>query len=350
MLKKTIPFIICGFLFPMILWAADYSRCAQRFALSMQKVENSYGIALNENELLYYGKQAPEDFKIIKSDPFMGLYLLQATKKMTPLELKDLTDEATKGILGVGSPEGFSVGKIVSRMSGFLDYAQFSEFTPQNSVISSICYQFYGIGTGDGFIESSYIKRFLDGDNFTYGELGALFVNDSKRIFVDYVEPFIKGINLEMGDEVLEINGQIPASFKEFLQTIYSLTPNTEANFKINRNGEIIDISTAVFERTGGMLLPHHYLSALGISFSDDWTIQHISNPPTGLGFERLEVGDQILKINNVDMPQDFIQGAKLISKNSKQPIKLLVVRDGFQFFVTINKTAENEWGGLLGE
>lgn len=331
------------------LWAADYSRCAERLALSMEKVGGSYAIALNEGELLYYGKTAPSGFKIIKSDPFLGFYLLQSKKKMVPLELRDINEDTLKSTLGVGSPQGFTIGQITKRMEGFLDYAQFSEPTPPNSVISSICYQFYGIGTGNGFIETSQIKRFLEGNNFVYGDLGVLVMEENKKFIVDYAEPFINGIELQMGDEILELNHKTPQSLKELQQAIYTLKPDTEVSLKIRRNGELMDIKSKVLHRTGGMLLPYQYLSALGIQFSSDWTIQSL-NPPQGIGFEKLEIGDQILKINDIDMPQNFEDGVKLISKESKKAMKLLIIRNGFQFFVTINKQKGREWGGFLGE
>ncbi|RAX59233.1 hypothetical protein CCZ01_00365 [Helicobacter monodelphidis] len=348
MIKKFIvTILVCGFL-GNFLWAADFSRCAERISLSMEKVGNSYAVAINQNELLYFGKKAPNGFHIIKSDPFVGLYLLEAKKKMVPLEMKDLNEESMKGILGVGTTTNYETGKVTGRMNGFLDYAQFSAPTPQNSVITSICYQFYGLGTGDGFIESSYLKRFLDGDQFVYGAIGALFVEKDEQIIVDYVEPFIEGIKLEAGDIIIEFNKKPVTSFNEFLQSIYELTPNTEVPIKISRNGNLEDISTAVFQRTDGMLLPHHYLSALGVRFTPDWVVTAIEDTPEGAGFENLQVGDQILRLNNQEMPADFVEGAKIISVASKGPMRFLIDRNGFQFFVTTNKKKDDQWGGLL--
>lgn len=343
--------VACLCMVVFIACAADYSKCAQRLALSMETVGTSTAVALNDRELLYFGLQPPQGFQIIKSDKFMGLYLLQAKRKMVPLELRDLTDDVLDSITGVGTLKDFIPGKVMSRMTGFLNYAQFSVPTPANSVITSICYQFYGLGTGNGFIESSYIKRFLEGNNFHYGDLGGLFTLgvDNRSIIVDYVEPFTDGIELQIGDKILELNGNAPANFNAFMQSIYSLTPNTDATLRILRNGQEMEIVTRVFDRKGGMILPYEYLSALGIRFSPDWVIEQMGNTP--VGFDKLQVGDQILKINNQDMPTDFVQGAKLISSQSKGNMVFLVVRDGFQFFITISQQNEdNQWGGLLSE
>ena len=320
-----------------LAFGADYSRCAQRLALSMEKVGNSTAVALNERELLYFGAEPPRGFEIIKSDRFMGLYLLKAKKKMIPLELRELTDEVAESMIGVGTTSGFTLGKVVSRMNGFLEYAKFSVPTPPNSVITSICYQFYGLGAGQGFIETPYIKRFLEGKNFRYGDLGALFVQGANgRILVDYVEPFVEGIGLQMGDEILSIEGKTPLSFNEFLQGIYELSPGGEVGLRVMRNGKEEEIITRVFDRRGGMLLPYDYLSALQIQFSPEWVIEQMGETPPG--FEKLQVGDQILKLNNKPMPLDFVEGAKLISSQSQGQMVFLVVRNGFQVFVTMNQ------------
>ena len=297
-----------------LAWGADYSRCAQRLALSMEKVGNSTAVALNERELLYFGAEPPRGFEIIKSDRFMGLYLLKAKKKMIPLELRELTDDVAESMIGVGTTSGFTLGKVVSRMN-----------------------QFYGLGAGQGFIETPYIKRFLEGKNFRYGDLGALFVQGANgRILVDYVEPFIEGIGLQMGDEIVSVEGKTPLSFNEFLQGIYELSPGGEVGLRVIRNGKEEEIITRVFDRRGGMLLPYDYLSALQIQFSPEWVIEQMGETPPG--FEKLQVGDQILKLNNKPMPLDFVEGAKLISSHSHGQMVFLVVRNGFQFFVTINQ------------
>lgn len=325
----------------MALFGYDFSRCGERIALSSEKVGDSYGLAIDEKRLLHYSKTPPKGYKILKSDPYVGLYLLEAKKPKVPLELRDITPEAMEDILGVGTPEGFVEGNITQRMSGWLAYARFSQKSPPNSIISSICYQIYGLGVGGNeFIESSYIKRFLEQKSARYGDLLIRFEKNRKEPVVALIDPFIEENPFRLGDRVLSLEGRAIGSRSELENQIYGLAPGREVRVSVMREGEVVSFETRVYPRIGGMLLPDHLLERVGLRFSQDWSLQ-AAHKMQGRGLENLQAGDQILRVNGIDMPQGE-EGLRLLSRFASEEMSWLIRRGEFEFFIKVNKKPKN--------
>ena len=328
--------LVCG-----TLWGYDYSRCGERIALSVEKVGDSYGIAIDKRRLLHYSKTPPKSHKILKSDPFIGLYLLEAKRPKVPLELRDITSEVLEDGLGVGSVKGFKEGKITKRMSALLSYAQFSQKTPPNSVISSICYQFYGLGIGGNrFIESGYIKRFLEQKGALYGDLGVRFAKgqspSAQKPVVALFDPFAPNNKFRIDDEFISINNHKISSVEQLNNYVYTLAPNSYAHVSVKRGDSVEVFDVLVQKRTGGMLLPDNFMERFRVKFSSDWRLLEMNEAPLK-GMEKLKVGDQILRINGMDMPLGD-EGWALLARQAHGAMKWLVRRGDFQFFLQINK------------
>ncbi|MFT2677059.1 PDZ domain-containing protein, partial [Helicobacter pylori] len=134
------------------LGAYDFKHCQAFFKkASLQKG----GVALKElpkGVYLYYSKTYPKHAKVIKSDPFVGLYLLQSTPSEYFYTLRDLDKDALiRSMASIGDKEAIEV-RLLSKQQGYDRYAQISQEIQKNGVISNICYQMLGLGVGgNGF-------------------------------------------------------------------------------------------------------------------------------------------------------------------------------------------------------
>lgn len=324
------------------LWAYDFSRCGERIELSSERVDDSYGVAIDESRLLHYAKTPPKSHKILKSDPYIGLYLLEAKTPKIPLELRDLTPAVLGDILGSGTPRGFVQGKVTARMSGWLAYAHFSQEVPANAIISSVCYQFYGLGVGGNrFIESGYIRRFLASKGAHYGDLRVRFDPSLSRPTIAFIDPFLEENPFRLGDVILTLEGQAVKNREELENRIYDLKPHTLARVSVKREGEVVSFVARVEERDGGMLRPDSFLKRSGLRFSPAWVVEAIEAPQSK-GFERLEVGDRILRVNGVEMSEGK-EGLRLLSRFAGEEMSWLIRRGDFEFFIRVNRTSKGE-------
>lgn len=173
------------------LGAYDFKHCQAFFKkASLQKG----GVALKElpkGVYLYYSKTYPKHAKVIKSDPFVGLYLLQSAPSEYFYTLRDLDKDALiRPMASIGDKEAIEV-RLLSKQQGYERYAQISQEIQKNGVISNICYQMLGLGVGgNGFIETKFIKRFLNQQEPYYGDIGVRLEEDNKRLVVTQFDPF----------------------------------------------------------------------------------------------------------------------------------------------------------------
>ncbi|MGP1450486.1 MAG: DUF7488 domain-containing protein [Wolinella sp.] len=332
--------IVTCLLLSVSVFGYDFSRCGERIALSSEKVGNSYGLAINEKHLIHYSKTPPVGYKIIKSDPFVGLYLLEAKSQKVPLELRELDKDALEDTLGVGisGKKGISEGNVTKRMTGVLSYARFSQKTPPNSIISSICYQVYGLGVGGNeFIESSYLKRFLEQKSVQYGELGIRFEKGEKKPIVALLNPF-SATPFRVGDQIFSINNTVISSLEELEHKVYELTPGKIVKVSVLRSGEMVSFDADIYPRTGGMLTERDdFLERIGIRFSADWRLLG-AQKMLGGGLELLRDGDQLLRVNGIEMPHGEEAGLRLLSRFAGEEMSWLIRRDDFEFFIKVNK------------
>ncbi len=173
------------------LGAYDFRHCQAFFQkASLQKG----GVALKElpkGVYLYYSKTYPKHAKVIKSDPFIGLYLLQSAPSDYAYTLRDLDKDAlTRPMASVGANQA-KEARLLSLQKGYDRYARIAQEIQKNGVISNICYQMLGLGVGgNGFIETKFIKRFLSQQEPYYGDIGVRIEDKNKRLVVVQFDPF----------------------------------------------------------------------------------------------------------------------------------------------------------------
>ncbi len=346
------------------LSAYDFKACEKRAALSMEYVGGTYGIAIRSLEskapskavlFVYSPRVSPKGYKVLKHDPFVGMYLLESKKNLEPIILRDITHEILEDEIASVTPNDSVSGKIETRMQSPIDYATLNTPTFQNSLISTVCDHVYGIGIGgDAFIEKVYLDRFLNSDPIYYGDIGIrVFQNEQGAVEVNVVEPFFPRNPFRYGDIILAINGQDAQTLPSFHRVVFDLKENSTANVKINRNGSIMEVPVIVDRRRGGMLLRDDFLARVHIGIDDNFTITSVGAGAKD-GFERLRVGDKILRVNQRDVPKGYNAIIRLLGEYPDMRQQWLISRNDFQFFINVNEKAQNSsidlTKGLLNE
>ncbi|CRF48546.1 FIG00638667: hypothetical protein [Helicobacter heilmannii] len=286
-----------------------------------------------------YGKPA-RGAKILKADPFIGFYLLKTPPTEFAYNLLDIDEHAYTHPLASVSTHHAIRGQIVKRQEGFLDFAKFSAPVAANGVVSNICYQIYGVGTGGGFIEARYIKRFLRQKSPYYGDIGVR-VRQRGGVVVQSVDPFFRNNPFLEQDKITNINGHNINNVREFEWVVSNLPYQERASVQVLRGGHYKTLSVRVDRRYGGFLLPDSFLERFGIRLSPHFVIQAI-NKSRPHDFRLLHVGDKIMWINRKPIaPAGASFSAKLaalrraLSHSYMQGgIEMLILRNGFEFYV----------------
>ncbi|WP_033614616.1 PDZ domain-containing protein [Helicobacter pylori] len=315
------------------LGAYDFKHCQAFFQkASLQKG----GVALKElpkGVYLYYSKTYPKHAKVIKSDPFIGLYLLQSTPSDYAYTLRDLDKDAlTRPMASVGANQA-KEARLLSLQKGYDRYARIAQEIQKNGVISNICYQMLGLGVGgNGFIETKFIKRFLSQQEPYYGDIGVRIEDKNKRLVVAQFDPFFPKNPFLKNDEILAINDQKIHSLAEFEWVVSNLKYQSLVRVKIKRNRQIKEVTLQVNKRYGGFLLKDTFLERYHIALNERFIITKIgSHLPKGLDF--LKLGDRILWVNRKDVA---FSPKALREALSAPKIELLVWRKGFEFYIKI--------------
>ncbi len=315
------------------LGAYDFKHCQAFFQkASLQKG----GVALKElpkGVYLYYSKTYPKHAKVIKSDPFVGLYLLQGVPSEYVYTLRDLDKDALiRSMASIGDKEAIEV-RLLFKQKGYERYAQISQKTQKNGVISNICYQMLGLGVGgNGFIETKFIKRFLNQQEPYYGDIGVRLKEDNERLVVVQFDPFFPKNPFLKNDEILAINHQKIHSLAEFEWVVSNLKYQSLVKVEIKRNHKIKEVTLKVNKRYGGFLLKDTFLERYGIALDERFIITKIgSHLPKGLDF--LKLGDRILWVNR----KNVASNPKALREALSAPkIELLVLRKGFEFYIKV--------------
>ncbi|RDU58860.1 PDZ domain-containing protein [Helicobacter marmotae] len=336
------------------LWAYDYSHCVQYFKAASTPVGQSHAISLKDGiqqHHLLYSPTKPQNVKILKADPFIGLYLisLPRTKQsydLLPLDKRTLEDKNLAFIAPGGKVQ---VGHITKRQNGFIEYARFSAPTQANGILGNICYQIYGIGTGgNGFIEQKYIDRFLKQKSPYYGDLGIRFSSSHTQAIISIIDPFDSNHAFRFNDEILAINGIKIKNRGEAEWVISNLKKGSNAKILIKRNGKTLSINAKVSQRYGGFLLKESFLERFGIELDDNMRI-HAINPALAGRFSELRKGDTILWINKEPIITSSTHSAferfqrlkTLLSQAQFDQrfggkIQLLIMRDNLEIFIKV--------------
>lgn len=334
--------LCCAFVCALCSQEYDYTHCMEYYKNASVAVGDTRAVALKHNGKVVYFLYArtPPKAKILKSDPFMGFYLIESapTKLSYDLLALDKRTIEDKNLVAISAKSPIR-GHITGRQGGYTHYARFSNTLERNSVIGNICYQIYGVGVGGkGFIERAYIERFLNAKEVAYSDIGVRL--DSKRAVVVLSDPFFPHNPFLQGDEIVSINASKITSSTQAIWAITNLPRTREAMVQVRRGGEILNFAIKPDRLYGGFLLSDTFLERFGIRLDSNLVILSKHDAPNR--FKELKVGDKIVWINKKPAT---LENLKSLLSHTLTPeelakyegkIQLLVRRGEFEFFIKI--------------
>ena len=304
-----------------IAFSLDFSKCKEYYKQATKDFGGISALHLGNGQYLAYSNKLIKNDKLTKSSPILGLYLFRDENIPYKFELKEIKNDIK--IIAINKDLIIN-GEILQNQNSIKDLAIFNKNMPQNSVLSDICYQIYGISTNNNrFNTKKYIDLFLKNPDSAFSYIG---IEIDKNLTISKINPLIIK-HIKLGDKIQSINNQTIESKSNFVDKITILPPNTQIELKIN------DISYIV--TTLPLYSPFStqstYLEALGITIDNDLIITKIA---TNNHFKQ---NDRILKINQIDIKNiDDIDSA--IDSTLEDNLNILVLRKNFEFFINIQK------------
>jgi len=317
-----------GFTYP------DFRQCYTKNRASFVYFGDTRAVAVSKHLAVAYSKTTPK-VTFIKFDPFLNLYLFSSKKTLKPVRLKS-TKSLKLGEWIAGMDDTSLYAGNFAKSGDVLDsfYLQNAKLD-ENSIISCLCCEVYGIGIGAGsFIGSEYIKRFINSKEIYYGDIGVRFAKHANDFIVKSRDPFHANQLLEVNDKILKINGKKVTSLKQLNQIVLFAKPKSTINIEFMRDKKRIKRTLVVRSRIGGGYISDSFLEKRGMFFSDDMKIIKIDKKSFA-DVSGLHVGDKLIQIDHKKI--DTQDDVKVYLSNLKsKEAQLLFDRDDFQFFVKI--------------
>lgn len=323
--------------FVNFLSALNFEPCFQKNSLAMYKIAGIPAIGINEKQLLLVTNDLPEEipnYKLLKKNNFLGLHLVESQKRHDYIKLIDTDRAITADEVAVITKEGFSVGKILKREQAF-DFAQFSKNTPKGSVIGIKCYSAVGIGVGgNSFVESKYIKYFVESDPFVYGDIGIRFKKNDNAPIAYLVDPYRKNLNIKVGDKILKVNGTDIISAGQIKDLILFSKPGTKMNLLLERDGKKVEVITEVDKLLGDSYEAETFLERFGVIFNKNLIVSRVLADSQAVE-KKLRVGDRLIQIDRQKVTQSE-EITKILSDTKSTTSTFLFERSGLQFFIKL--------------
>ncbi|PAF47689.1 hypothetical protein BKH41_07310 [Helicobacter sp. 12S02232-10] len=326
----------------------DFSYCVKYYdeATISQGGQHAVSIKTSKgNVSLLFSPSPPIGVKILKADPFVGLYLIETRPPKYAYHISKIDDYAKKKELSSIASKVSSKGRIIKAQSGFTHYAQFSVPVLRNGVVGNICYQIYGIGVGGKyFIDKTYLDRFLNQKSPYYGDIGVRVVQRDKYVIVRQVDPFFEHNPFLPGDVILSVNGKALNSYADFEWVVSNLPYKKPAEILLIRNNQKKKIKVLTDKRYGGFLLSDTFLERFGIWLDQNLTITRIDENPSKK-LDSFRVGDKIIWIDKKPVlkesddsfakADDSLRSA-LSKAGLKKNIEVLIMRNGLEFYLKL--------------
>ena len=320
--------------------AYNFSKCSEFYFKTSQIFMLPSGttvraIHIGEGKYLAFSKENSADSA--KYDPFMELIIFKGKNLAQKYDLippKKILDSAPK--LAAISENAIVKGNILSAQKSLKDFGKFSREIPQNSIISDICYQVYGISIGgDKFIDSAYLARFLERKHSAYSDI-AFSVSGTKISSINIIaQKFAESSpnSQNLGDEILAINGKKIKDEYDFFDTTSTMDSAKLAQITLKRGDKILQIPARVFKKHRAFSQSGTALDILGIIVDDDLRIQ--SAPKKYKFFAK---NDKILRLNQIKIRNKTeLDSALKKALSQGRTLSFLVVRKNFEFFISLD-------------
>lgn len=306
-----------------VAFSLDFSKCQEYYLKASKEFGGIFALHLGNGLYLAYSSKQIKNDKLIKSSPLLGLYLFKDDALAYRFDLKEIQDNIK--VVAINK-DSITYGKIQQKQNSIKSLAVFSKNMQENSIISDICYQVYGISTNDDkFISKKYIDLFLEAStkDTTYSYIG---IETNNNLKISKTNPLIIK-NIKIGDKIESISDKKIESSNDFFDKTTISPPNTKIKIRINN----IDYLIETLPLNTPFDMQSTYLEALGIVINKDLVI--INNPVSN----NFKQGDRILRINKIDI-KNISDIDSAIDSTLKDSLNILVSRDKFEFFINIQK------------
>jgi hypothetical protein len=256
------------FLIPLFLFAfIDFSPCLKKYSF----IKNS--IPVTKNLSIVFDTE-----KCVKYDPFTHMCLVKSKNKKV---VKFYKSPKLAWWMASIKKNKIYIGNFAEDMV-FFKPAKLSVKSLKNSVISDMFCRAYGIGIGDGFIKSEFVKHFI-----TYGYYGDIGIDVDENMKIISFDPFyVKGLSL--GEKIISINNK-KATPENFSKYILLGKMGNIVNIKTDKHFYRIKIRKKIYEFTP--------LLHFGIYVDKNLMIKKLPKKLKEKYF--IKEGAKIIKINN---------------------------------------------------
>lgn len=314
--------------------ALDFSKCKEFYINTSKEFAGKSAIHIGNGNYLAYSSIPLEDKSLVKKDDILGLYLF----KDSPLKAKYILRNIDKSIpLTAINKNTITKGKILQKQQSFNNLAIFSKNINENSVISDICYQIYGISAGENrFIDKKYIDRFLQTKNAKYSYIG-VFVKDSKDgVVVSHTNPLVN-TTINPSDIILSVNDKKIIDSNHFTDTVASISPDSNVKLEIKRGSKILQIHIKTLEQNTRFGVNPSFLEVFGLILDEDLVVRE------NLAKNDFKVGDKILRVNQIKIKtiEELNKSIKNVLMDTNT-LSFLIVRDDFELFITLTLQQAN--------
>jgi len=312
--------------FSLFACKGDNYSCIQKIIDSSTLVNQTLQIPTAKHQRLVFSEKIPHAV-ILKSDPFLGLYLVKDAKGFNYPFL--FNKRHISDIFYVNNHTSRK-GRIVQKQVGLNRLAAFSTpfFSP--GLLTDSCCFLEGIATPRGVIEREYIQRFLSNKESRYSDIGIRVKMQMGLVSVIAADPFVKENPFLKGDCILELDGKKVTGDSLFMKNILFSKIGSLHTLQVKRNSQVLTFKVYTQALYGGGYVSDTFLEKRGIYFTSNLVINEINNKTLGL-----KTGDKLLQVNGEKVQNQ--QEVMVNISNFKKSSSLLFERDGFQFFVNVN-------------
>jgi hypothetical protein len=312
--------------------ANEFAACLERHRLSVANEGTLFAVAIDRERLLVIGDSPlPKGWELLRYDPLAGLRLAKAAHTMLPIVLRDADRINEHKETALFDKSGISIvpARSIERQNGA---APVKNGWGAGTLLTSPCFGVTAIATDAGFIESEFLRRFVDSDQngrFFWGDLGIRL----NGFTVEFIDPFARESPLLAGDKLVSINGVSFNGGYDLERAILLLEPGTAAAIAIERGGRRIELQSPVYRRLGGFLFADTFLERLGIRFDKALVVCGVESV-SGRTLPIVQ-NDRLISINGAQVAED--REARAALSAFKGQIRLLMQRSDFQFFINVD-------------
>lgn len=322
-----------------LLWAQpEFSSCIEKNRLGMAEIDTIAVLAIDGERLLaaiggIKPHALPAQWQLLNFDPLTGFAVVRAKHNLLPVAFRsaDRMDEHPR--LAVVSSQEAGDGIVQSRQEGLCG-ARLDRPLPHGSVVCAPCYAVVGVAMNGGFIESDYLRHLIDFDAspFYWGDLGFRLYGGQNRI--RYVNPFFKNNPFRPEDEIVRIGGTEITDGRTAARAIALLKPGSTVTVVYRRDAQEHSVQVTAGPRLGGGQIADTFLEHLGWRLDQNLTVQVLLEEGFA-GSRAIRPGDRLIQINKTVVTNSEQAQAALSGYDG--PVKLLMGREGFHFFITLH-------------